>query len=86
MDAILARSAEPDDRPDPLLGFDETRYPLVSDVRHALPAGPGQPRRDRRLGKMPPGGQGHSRVALYHGNSATHPQTSQPLMIRVADP
>jgi DDE superfamily endonuclease len=45
MEASLDLSAEPDDRPSPVVCVDETLEHLVSEVRQALPLGPGQPLR-----------------------------------------
>ena len=45
MEDILDRYAEPYDRYYPLVCFDEKLYQLVSEVRQALPVGPGQLRR-----------------------------------------
>jgi hypothetical protein len=45
MEAILDLSAEPYDRHSPVVCFDEKLYQLVSEVRQALPLGPGHPLR-----------------------------------------
>jgi hypothetical protein len=45
MEDILDLYAEPYDRRYPVVCFDESPYPLVSEVRQALPVAPGRPAR-----------------------------------------
>jgi hypothetical protein len=46
MEDILALYAEPYDPLYPVVCFDESPYPLISEVRHPLPPAPGYPVRD----------------------------------------
>ena len=42
---VLARDAEPSEPPSPVVGFDASPDPVVSDVRQPVPVRPAQPAR-----------------------------------------